>query len=170
VLNGTTAHVCRRVAAGAGFAEAVREAQAEGYAEPDPSEDLSGRDAARKLAVLAWRLGHGPAPFPLEVVPLDAARLAALRTSGPAGVPAYVARLSFAEDGSVRRGSVAPETLPPGHPLAGLRGAENGIVLEGDVIDRLVLRGPGAGPRPTAAALLDDVVLAARTASGKGAA
>ena len=168
ILNGTANFVVGRLGGGVPFADAVREAQTLGYAEPDPAEDLSGRDAARKLAILAWRLTGRGGSLPTVVRPLTPESAAEARAKGrPDGVLAYLARLDLGPDGAILRAGVGPEVLAPSHPLAGLRGAENGLVVEGDVIDRLVLRGPGAGPLPTAAALLDDVILSARLAASK---
>ncbi len=168
ILNGTANFVVGRLGNGVPFADAVREAQALGLAEPDPAEDLSGRDAARKLTILAWRIGGCRGLLPTVIRPLTPESAAEARATGrPDGVLVYAARLEFRADGEVLRAEVGPEVLAPSHPLAGVRGAENGLVVEGDVIDRLVLRGPGAGPVPTAAALLDDVILSARLAASK---
>ncbi len=163
VLNGTTNFVLARVAEGTPFADAVAEAQRLGVAEPDPDSDLSGRDAARKLAVLAWRLGARPGTFEVRTTPLTASTAAAgAAARGRGRTLKHVARLELAADGAVLSAEVGPLELAADHPLADVNGVENGVVLEGDVIDRLVIRGPGAGPAPTAAALLDDVVAAAR--------
>jgi homoserine dehydrogenase len=163
VLNGTTNVVLERVAAGATWADAIAFARAEGLCERDPSEDLSGRDAARKLRIVARRVAGRSDGFPIDATPAIVAAPADLSAAARDGRPyRHLASLEFDADGAVRRGRVAPVSLPPGHPLTGLRGPENGIVLETDVVGRVVLVGPGAGPLPTASALIDDLVAAAR--------
>lgn len=166
ILNGTTNVVLDVLAGdrGATLVSALAVARERGLAEPDASEDLSGRDAARKLAILAWRLAGAPFPVARVVVePLvsvDPERLAHAARSGLR--VRHVAELAFDAAGDPTTARVGLEALPPEDPLASVADAENAVVLEGDLIPRLVLRGPGAGPVPTASALLDDALDAAR--------
>ena len=174
VLSGTVAFVMSRLRDGAPFSAAVGEAREAGYAEPDVRDDLSGRDVARKMTLLAREMGVDAAaahveslvPDGLADVPLADfwARLPeadagwAARLAGAQGETQMVARL--AADGAVR---VAVEAVPPGSPLAGLRGAEVAVAFHTARTGAtpLVVRGPGASADVTAAVVLADVVRAA---------
>ncbi len=174
VLSGTVAFVMSRLRDGALFSEAVREARELGYAEPDVRDDLSGRDVARKLALLARELGlpadaeaapvESLVPDGLAAVPLDTfwQRLpeadAGWAARAATGELQLVARLDA--DGSIR---AAVEAVPPGSPLAGLRGAEVAVAFHTARTGAtpLVVRGPGASADVTAAVVLADVVRAA---------
>ena len=176
VLSGTVAFVMSRLRDGAAFSQAVREARAAGFAEPDVRDDLSGRDVARKLALLARELGlaadaeaapvESLVPDGLAGVPLETfwARLGeadaawAERTAAATGELQLVARL--ASDGSIR---ASVEAVPPHSPLAGLRGSEIAVAFHTarNGATPLVLRGPGASADVTAAVVLADIVRAA---------
>jgi aspartokinase/homoserine dehydrogenase 1 len=176
VLSGTVAFVMSRLRDGARFSEAVREAREAGYAEPDVRDDLSGRDGARKLALLAREMGlqadaeTAPAeslvPDGLADVALDTfwERLPeaddawAARVAAAAGELQLVSHLGA--DGSIR---AAVEAVAPGSALAGLRGAEVAVAFHTARTGAtpLVVRGPGASADVTAAVVLADVVRAA---------
>lgn len=158
ILNGTSNYILTRMAGGLSQAEALAEAQQLGYAEPDPSDDLDGRDAAYKIALLA-ALAFDWSPD------LDGIHIEGIRDVGPEDLLAareagldlrHVARAERDESGEVRV-LVAPMELPPGDPLHGIDGVENAVVIESDVFGAVTLRGAGAGPGPTATALLGDV-------------
>ena len=176
VLSGTLSFVMGRMRGGAAFSEAVRAAQAAGYTEPDVRDDLSGRDAARKLALLAREVGldADPAdavveslvPLALAGVPLaefwdrigegdDAWRR---RLAAVEGEAQYVARLGAG--GAVRAGV---EGVGAGSLLAALRPSEIAVVVRTERTGEhpLLLRGPGASADVTAAVVLADVVRAA---------
>jgi len=161
VLNGTTTYVLSRIEEGEDFTAAVSAAREAGYAEQDPTDDLSGRDAAAKLAILttiAWR-----EPVSLDQVdtrgigPDITAQLRARpKDSGRVRLVAQAYR-----NGTLRA-SVAPSLLAPGDPLSEATGVDNVIEVQASVAGRLIWRGPGAGGRATASALLADTVAAAR--------
>jgi homoserine dehydrogenase len=161
-------------ATGAGFDEAVEQAQALGYAEADPTADVEGFDAAAKAAILASLAFH--TRVPLEAVhregitSVSAADVAAARDSDSvvkllalierSGAPGH-------EGVSVR---VHPAMIPRSHPLAGVRGAFNAVFVEADAAGQLMFYGQGAGGQPTARAVLGDLVSVARhrVAGGHG--
>ena len=175
VMSGSLAWLFDRFDGTQPFSELVREARAKGYTEPDPREDLSGEDVRRKILILARTAG-----FPLEsscvevasLVPrqlrdvsaadaldrielLDEplqAKLEEARAKG--GSLRFVARL---RDGCAK---VGLEILDSDDPLAGGRGTDNRVAIWSDRYEAqpLIIQGPGAGARVTAAALLDDAL------------
>jgi homoserine dehydrogenase len=161
ILNGTTNYVLSRLEDGWTFAGALARAQALGFAEADPSRDLSGEDAADKLRVLAW-LAFGVEPARLGVrrrgLGDGADRLAhAARALG--GAVRLVAEAARTAEGVVA--SVEPVLVSAGCDLGRTRDEENLVVVESDWNGRIRLAGPGAGGGPTASALLGDMVRAA---------
>ena len=161
VLNGTSNFVLSRIArGGASFGDALAEAQRLGLAEPDATLDVRGADAAHKLRVLA--LAACGRELPARRVDVrgiesvrapDCARAALL---GHRIKPVAWADLSGPPDGWV-----APAAVPEGHPLAAVEGAQSGVLLTGDTVADLFLAGPGAGPTPTAASIVDDLIAVA---------
>ncbi len=163
IVNGTTNFILTAMTEhGHSYADALAEAQRLGYAEPDPTADVSGADAVAKAAILAG-LAFGVWVDPARVhregidrlttADFDAARrlgyvikLLAVAERTPAGVLARV----------------HPAMVPIGHPLAAIRGATNAIFLTGRAVGELLFAGPGAGGDPTATAVLGDVIDAAR--------
>jgi len=162
IVNGTSHFILTRVAEGAAFEEAVVEAQARGYAEPDPSADISGRDALEKLIIICETLfGEAPRRFSIPVTGIDALTSSDLRAARDKG-GVIKPIVHAAREGGRITAFVRPELLPLTHPLAGIHGRDNAIVIESRNSGRLVFAGPGAGPDVTAATLLDDVVEAAK--------
>lgn len=161
VLNGTTNYILTRVEQGASYAEALAGAQRAGFAEADPTRDLTGLDAADKIAVLAW-LAWGVDPTTLVVCTsglpthLESAVTAA-RANGQ--VIRLVASAALI-DGTVRA-SVAPVLLDPRDPFARTRDEENAVVIESESAGAISLHGRGAGGHATASAVLADLLLAA---------
>lgn len=162
ILNGTSNVVLSRAAeTGASIDDSVAEAQRLGLAEPDPADDVDGVDAAHKLAVLAWHFGLGSVtPGAIETRGLrqiEPADLAAARSLG--GTIKPVAWLE--QTGGGVSAFVGPAFVAASHRLSSISGVENAVTLAGDS-GALFFSGPGAGPAPTAATILDDVVEAAR--------
>ena len=177
VLSGTLSFVMNRMRDGAPFSAAVAAAREAGLTEPDVRDDLSGRDVARKLALLAREVGIGADPEAAAVESLVPPDLAALaldefwdrlpsadaawddRLRQPGGELQYVARLDA--DGAIRAGVEAVGDDQP--VLRGLRGSEIAVEIctarSGPV--PVSLRGPGATADVTAAVVLADVVRAA---------
>jgi homoserine dehydrogenase len=165
VINGTTNYVLGRMASGAeSFDEAVREAQAAGYAEADPTDDVAGFDASYKLAIMA-SIGFGARIRPDQVYRegIEGVQPVDFRYAREMGYEvkllAYAAR---ADDGRVEA-RVHPVLVPTGHPLAGVEGAANAVYIEGDLVGQVVLQGQGAGGRPTASSVVGDIIDLARS-------
>lgn len=160
VLNSTTNFILSRLELGATFIEALVEARRAGFAEADPSRDLSGLDAADKIAVLAW-LAFGVDPTALTVLTAGlgddiAHRVRQARLDGR--VIRLVAQAEL-RDGAVCA-SVAPLALDPAHPLARVRDEENVVLIDSDSAGTIALHGRGAGGDATASALLADLLRA----------
>jgi homoserine dehydrogenase len=158
IVNGTTNFILTEMASGSSYAEALAEAQRSGYAEADPSDDVSGRDAAAKMAILA-RLAFG-SPVHLEDVRYDGIELLHandLQYAHELGLALKLIGTAERIGGglSVR---VHPTFLYSGHPLAGVAGSFNAVTVESETITEITLSGPGAGGRQTASAVLGDVV------------
>ena len=163
VLNGTCNFVLTLVEQGASLDEAVRAAQAAGYAEADPSDDLSGRDAARKLAILAMLVTGEPVDWTsVERRGLDDPAFRRILEAAPAAGPGQGARwrlVATAEwTGPAPRLTVQPELLPPHDPLLQAAGVENMILIEADPVGAVRFAGPGAGGEATASAVLADLI------------
>ncbi len=163
IVNGTTNYILTRMSEeGTSYKTALAEAQELGYAEADPSADVSGADAAAKAAILAslafgtWVSVETVYTEGIERVdPID------VRIAGELG---YTVKLLAVAENTAKGVSVRvhPTFLPNDHPMAVIRGATNAIFVEGPSFDQLLFAGPGAGGEPTATALLGDVVDAAR--------
>jgi homoserine dehydrogenase len=161
IVNGTTNYILTQMAAtGATYEEALAEAQELGYAEADPTEDVTGKDAAAKMAILA-RLAFSAA------VRLDQVSYEGIERITPDDI-AYARELGLSLKlvGSAERvdGAVAvhvyPAFLYAEHPLASVNGAFNAVTIESPAITEITLSGPGAGGIQTASAVLGDVISA----------
>jgi homoserine dehydrogenase len=161
IVNGTTNYILTQMAAtGASYQDALREAQEMGYAEADPTEDVTGKDAAAKMAILA-RLAFGAA------VGLDQVSFEGIERITADDI-AYASELGLSLKliGSAERidGGVAvhvhPAFLYADHPLASVNGAFNAVTIESPAITEITLSGPGAGGVQTASAVLGDVISA----------
>jgi homoserine dehydrogenase len=172
IVNGTTNFILTRMSEeGSSFAEALAEAQVLGYAERDPTADIEGFDAAAKAAII------GSIAFGAVVVAGDVYR-EGITDITPDDIAAaaelgYVVKLlAVAEE---RSGAVAvrvhPAMLPVEHPLATVRGSYNAVFIEGEAVGQLMLLGRGAGGRPTASAVLGDLIDAVKNLhpAGRGA-
>ncbi|HET7292347.1 MAG TPA: aspartate kinase [Vicinamibacteria bacterium] len=177
-VSGTLGVVLSAVTAGRPFSEAVREAVARGYSEPDPREDLSGRDAARKGLILARLLGYpGPPPAPVDLVPAAFRGLPLPRFMErlPELDPEWRRRVArAAARGRVlryvvtaTRSAVRAELLAvaSSSPIGSLSGTRNLVSFTSRRYraEPLVITGPGAGAEVTAAGLLNDLQQLARS-------
>jgi homoserine dehydrogenase len=189
VLSGSLAYLLDAWSRGEAFSEGLRKAAALGYLEPDPREDLSGRDVVRKMVILARGAGHrleasaatvqGLVPDILttgsvedfwqhmDVLDAGVEQILTGVREGSASVDRCVIRFvgSLSRDGTV---AVGPRALPLSHPFAGLSGTGNAIAFTTRRYNEtpLMIQGPGAGPDVTASGMFSDlleVVAAART-------
>ena len=164
VINGTTNYVLGRMATnGLSLAEAVREAQVAGYAEADPSDDVGGFDATYKLAIL------GSIAYEIKIRPDDVYR-EGIENVEPVDFR-YARELGYAikliahtqrHPGRVEA-RVHPAMVALDHPLAQVEGANNAVFVEGDLVGQVLLVGQGAGGRPTASAVVGDLIDLARS-------
>jgi homoserine dehydrogenase len=161
IVNGTTNYILTQMAAtGATYDEALREAQEMGYAEADPTEDVTGKDAAAKMAILA-RLAFSAAVRLDQVSYEGIERITAddIAYAGELGLSLKLIGSAERIDGGVAV-HVHPAFLYADHPLASVNGAFNAVTIESPAITEITLSGPGAGGIQTASAVLGDVVSA----------
>src|SRR5438128_1947649 len=157
IVNGTTNFVLTEMEAGKTYEEALSDAQARGYAEADPTDDVSGADAAAKMAILATvafnsRVDLADVEYS-GITAIDPLDIAAARDLDMVIRLVGAARLV---DGhyDVR---VHPALVDKQHPLAKVDGAFNAVMLQGDAIREITLEGPGAGGTETASAVIADI-------------
>src|SRR3954463_8124349 len=165
IVNGTTNYILSRMdETGAGFAEALEEATALGYAEADPSADIDGFDAAAKAAILASLAFHTRVTA-ADVHREGIADVTAADVASAKRMDCVVKLLAIAEVASDGRSvgvRVHPAMIPRSHPLAGVRDAYNAVFVEAEAAGQLMFYGRGAGGAPTASAVMGDLVAAAR--------
>jgi homoserine dehydrogenase len=167
IVNGTTNFILDRMdSSGAGFAEALEEAQQLGYAEADPTADVEGYDAAAKAAILASLAFHTRVTVSdvhrEGIAEVSAADVASARDMGCVVKLLAICELRETDDGPAVSARVHPAMIPRSHPLASVREAYNAVFVESEAAGRLMFYGPGAGGAPTASAVLGDLVTVAR--------
>jgi homoserine dehydrogenase len=160
-VNGTTNFILSEMArTGASYDDALREAQELGFAEADPTDDVTGKDAAAKMAIIA-RLAFGVAVH-LDDVPYEGID----HLTGEDIAYAKELGLSLKLIGAAERLQnglavrVYPAFLYGDHPLASVNGSFNAVTIESPAITEITLSGPGAGGSQTASAVLGDVISA----------
>jgi homoserine dehydrogenase len=160
ILNGTSNYILTKMAEGLSYEKALQEAQSWGIAEPDPSDDVEGRDSAAKLLLIAN-----------TCLDTDFA-LADVRVTGITGMPAdfvadaetagksvkLLAGASPRKSGRAWGLEVRPSILDPSHPLFYVNGTEKGITFFTDTMGSVTLTGGRSNPRGAAAALLKDLI------------
>ncbi len=167
ILNGTCNYILTLMEReGASFADALAAAQAEGYAEADPTFDVDGIDAAHKLSILAALCFGTRLDF--DTVTAEGIRgLIAADIREAAALGHRVRLIGMAErDESGLYQHVQPCLVPADHPLAYVPGALNAVVAEGNFVGRLFFEGAGAGAGPTASAIVADIIDIARDEYG----
>jgi bifunctional aspartokinase / homoserine dehydrogenase 1 len=157
-FSGTLGYILTELEKGVAFSAAVQRASELGYTEPDPRDDLSGMDVARKALILARTLGHRAELSEIRLQPLDFSddefRERIARAKRERRVLRYVAKIRS------RSISVGLEALPESSPAANLRGTDNQVAIYSKrySANPLVVTGPGAGATVTAAGVLNDIV------------
>ncbi|MCP9809211.1 homoserine dehydrogenase [Cyanobium sp. HWJ4-Hawea] len=170
IINGTTNYILSRMAdEGAAYGSVLADAQELGYAEADPAADVEGADAADKIAILTALAFGGSVPR--SAIPTEGINRLDARDVGYAAQLGYVVKLlAVAENPGGAANSaqsaasqaldvrVHPTLLPKSHPLAGVYGVNNAILVEGDPVGQVMFYGPGAGAGPTASAVVADIL------------
>ena len=157
-FSGTLGYILSELEKGVAFSAAVQRAKELGYTEPDPRDDLSGMDVARKALILARTLGHHAELADIRLQPLefsdDEFRERVARAKREKRVLRYVARIRS------RSISVGLEAVPESSPAANLHGTDNQVAIYSKRYNKnpLVVTGPGAGATVTAAGVLNDIV------------
>jgi homoserine dehydrogenase len=159
IINGTSNYILSEMSEGnLDFKEALRLAQQKGYAEADPTLDIEGTDAAHKLTILVRLAFGGRVPFRA----VYSEGISRIRSEDIAFAEEFGYRIKLLAiakrdpDGIEAR--VQPTLLPKSHILANVSGSFNAILLRGDEVGEILLYGKGAGPAPTASAVISDLV------------
>lgn len=163
IVNGTTNYILTRMTQeGAEYADVLRDAQRLGLAEPDPTADVEGLDAAYKLSILSSLAFHGHIPFE-KVFTEGISRVQAedIRIAGEMGYTVKLLAIAKNQDGVVQA-RVHPTLIPKDHPLASVNGSFNAVFLHGHACGDMMFMGRGAGDLPTASAIVSDLERAAR--------
>lgn len=160
ILNGTTNYILTRmVRAGASFANALREAQEKGYAEADPTADIEGIDAGRKICILAdLAFGHQVDPALLPIEGISRLSLQDVKLAGRAGYRVKLLGRAVRLPGGGRTAYVAPHLVLESNPLSGVEDVFNAVVVQGNATGEVMFYGKGAGEMPTASACVADVM------------
>ena len=159
ILNGTTNFILTEMGeSGATFASALAEAQKRGYAEADPTADVEGLDAARKIVILA-ALSFGILLSPSEITVKGITRLTGEQTEVAESLGCAVKLIGHTERiGDRVLALVEPHMVSEGNPLRYVNGVYNGILVDGNMLGRAFFYGAGAGKLPTASAVVADIL------------
>ena len=160
ILNGTTNYILTSMRDnGASFDDALKEAQRLGYAESNPSADVDGIDAARKIVILA-ALASGKLVDP-KTIPTEGITKITLTDTKIAQAFGYSVKLighaKIAKDGKLTA-FVSPRMVPACNPLSRIDGVFNGILVDANMVGEVMFYGPGAGKLPTASAVVADII------------
>jgi len=166
IVNGTTNYILTKMERlNSSFAEALGEAQAAGYAEADPTDDVEGRDVAYKIAILSSLAFQ----VPIEVEKVYRQGITAIsdldiKLAAEFGYRIKMIGLAQPGDGDDKAPNqpldvrVHPMLVPRHHPLASIEGVNNAIFIKGNAVGEIMLYGPGAGRFPTASAVVGDII------------
>lgn len=163
IINGTTNYILSRMSSeGAAYEDVLSDAQRLGLAEPDPTADVEGYDAAYKLSILSSLAFHKHIPVEsvyregiTNVTPLD------VQCGKEFGLTLKLLAVAKEENGKVQT-RVHPTFIPNAHPLASVTDAFNAVYVQGHACGEMMFYGRGAGDMPTASALVSDLVKAAK--------
>lgn len=159
ILNGTSNYILSEMRSNhQTFEAALKEAQEKGYAEADPTNDVEGFDAFYKLMILS-EIAFGEKPEWDTVTRKGITTITSKEISEAERLGLrfkLIASIQILEGKVV--GSVRPTLVPDSHPLFHIEGVENSVSIEGDIVGRITLQGPGAGMLPTASAVVEDLI------------
>ncbi len=163
ILNGTTNYILTEMTEnGSKFEDVLKDAQDKGYAEKDPTADVEGHDAARKIAILTSLSTGKTVKFEdvytegiTHISDADVSYAKAMKRK----IKIMGSAVQVGEDVSI---SVTPFLLSKSHPLFNIDGVYNAIMVRGNMVEDVVFTGQGAGKSPTASAVVSDVIEAAR--------
>lgn len=167
VLNGTSNFILTKMRQdGVPFEVALQEAQELGYAEADPTDDVSGKDAFRKLMILSnLAFGKQPDWETINIEGIDKILAEDVLNAEQKELRyRHIADIVLDEKGGLS-GSVGPVLVDSNHPLYGVDGVDNAIIVETEYLGALTLIGPGAGMYPTASAMISDYLYIVGTRS-----
>jgi homoserine dehydrogenase len=169
IINGTTNYIITRMSTtGLDFATALKEAQDLGYAEPDPTNDVEGIDAAYKLSILSTLAFHARVhPDQVYREGITGLQPSDFRYARELGYAIRLLAIAKLSDGGLEA-RVHPTLVPAGTMLASVDDVYNAVQVEGDLVGRILFYGRGAGAGPTASAVVADVIdLAQRLVGGE---
>ncbi len=160
ILNGTTNYILTRmITDGAPFGEILKDAQRLGYAEADPTADVEGYDAARKICILAdLCFGKSVAPEKISVEGISGVTLEDVEYARRLGYKIKLLGRAYRLPGGHITAYVAPHLISKTSLLSNVDGVMNGIVVHGNALGECMFYGAGAGKRPTASAVVADVI------------
>ncbi|WP_230989445.1 homoserine dehydrogenase [Devosia faecipullorum] len=163
IMNGTCNYILTRMGnEGISFGDCLKDAQALGYAEADPTFDVEGFDTAHKLAILATlSFGYEIAPERMRVEGISSITQLDIQVAADLGYKIKLLGIAERVDGGIEQ-RVHPTFVPKGSAIAGVDGVMNAVALETDHVHELLLAGPGAGGPPTASSVLSDILDIAR--------
>jgi homoserine dehydrogenase len=163
VMNGTCNYILTRMEdAGLPYETVFDEAAQLGYLEADPTLDVGGIDAAHKLTLLsAIAFGVKPCFDAIDVTGIERISIEDIRAAADLGLRIKLLGVARVTGRGLEQ-SMSPCLVPADSPLGQLKGGTNMVVIEGDSVQQIILRGPGAGEGPTASAVMGDVVDIAR--------
>lgn len=162
IINGTTNYILSAMSKdGRGYAPVLADAQRLGLAEPDPTLDVEGMDAAFKLSILSSLAFHTRVPVDkVYVEGITNIAGADIRLGQEFGLVLKLLAIGKKQDGHIEV-RVHPTFIPEEHPLASIDGATNAVFIRGNAVGELMLSGQGAGGLPTGSAVVSDIIYAA---------
>ncbi len=163
IMNGTCNYILTRMGnEGISFADCLKDAQALGYAEADPTFDVEGYDTAHKLSILATLcFGYEIAPDRMRVEGISGITQHDIQVAADLGYKIKLLGIAERTENGIEQ-RVHPTFVPKGSAIAGVDGVMNAVALETDHVHELLLAGPGAGGPPTASSVLSDILDIAR--------
>lgn len=159
IMNGTTNYILTNMTErGLSYETALKEAQEKGYAEADPTNDVSGYDAARKIAILATLGFHSAVTFrDVSVEGIEKITHEDIEHASEMGYAVKLLAIAQQNDDGISL-NVHPAFIPRSHPLANVGGAYNAVYVRGNCVGDVMFYGQGAGAFPTASAVVSDVM------------